>query len=165
LKPGSLDEIWVQVVEGVGRISPFAKSYLLEAHPASLTNGVLTIGFDPEVAHHLEFVDTPRNRELIQTKFKELGSPDLQIRFAKIPRPAGAERRPTTPAPETPPKAPEAPARPATPPAATPAALARTGSEPAKPEPRPFNKEEFKNDPLIQKALEVFKGRIVEVRS
>jgi hypothetical protein len=43
--------------------------------------------------------------------------------------------------------------------------LARTGSEPAKPEPRPFNKEEFKNDPLIQKALEVFKGRIVEVRS
>ena len=29
----------------------------------------------------------------------------------------------------------------------------------------PFNKEDFKNDPLIQKALEIFKGQIVEVHS
>jgi len=29
----------------------------------------------------------------------------------------------------------------------------------------PFNKDMFKNDPLIQKALEVFKGQIVEVRA
>ena len=28
-----------------------------------------------------------------------------------------------------------------------------------------LNAEDFKNDPLIQKALEVFKGRIIEVRS
>ena len=34
-----------------------------------------------------------------------------------------------------------------------------------KPAPVAFNKEEFKNDPLIKKALEVFKGTIVEVRS
>jgi len=29
----------------------------------------------------------------------------------------------------------------------------------------PFNKDDFKNDPLIQKALEVFKARIVDVRA
>jgi hypothetical protein len=29
----------------------------------------------------------------------------------------------------------------------------------------PFNKNDFKNDPLIQKALEIFKGQIVEVRA
>jgi len=28
-----------------------------------------------------------------------------------------------------------------------------------------FDKESFKNDPLIQKALEIFKGQIVEVRA
>jgi hypothetical protein len=28
----------------------------------------------------------------------------------------------------------------------------------------PFDKEQFKNDPLIQKALEIFKGQIVEIR-
>ena len=34
-----------------------------------------------------------------------------------------------------------------------------------KPGPVPFNQEDFKNDPLIQKALEIFKGQIVEVRA
>jgi len=29
----------------------------------------------------------------------------------------------------------------------------------------PLNKEDFKNDPLIKEALEVFKGTIVEVRA
>jgi hypothetical protein len=29
----------------------------------------------------------------------------------------------------------------------------------------PFSKDDFKNDPLIQKALEMFKGQIVEVRA
>jgi hypothetical protein len=29
----------------------------------------------------------------------------------------------------------------------------------------PFDKEQFKNDPLIQKALEIFKGQIVEIRA
>jgi hypothetical protein len=31
--------------------------------------------------------------------------------------------------------------------------------------PIPFDKDDFKNDPLIQKALEIFKGQIVEVRA
>ena len=34
-----------------------------------------------------------------------------------------------------------------------------------KPQPFVYDKESFKNDPLIQKALEVFKGTIVEVRA
>jgi hypothetical protein len=42
-----------------------------------------------------------------------------------------------------------------------------TETAPAKPklESIPFSKEDFKNDPLIQKALEIFKGQIVDVRS
>jgi hypothetical protein len=34
-----------------------------------------------------------------------------------------------------------------------------------KPAPVSLNKDDFKNDPLIQKALEIFKGQIVEVRA
>jgi hypothetical protein len=50
---------------------------------------------------------------------------------------------------------------PAAPSAVTPsAAPAREKSTPAV-----FNKNDFKNDPLIQKALEIFKGQIIEVRS
>jgi hypothetical protein len=43
-------------------------------------------------------------------------------------------------------------------PVSTPAAKERLA-------PIPFNKDDFKNDPLIQKALEIFKGQIVEVRA
>ena len=34
----------------------------------------------------------------------------------------------------------------------------------AVPQPEKIDPEEFKDDPLIQKALEMFRGRIVEVR-
>jgi len=62
----------------------------------------------------------------------------------------------------------EKPALPPPPPNPPPAAIKTpSASEPPKPAPQAvaFNKNDFKNDPLIQKALEVFKGQIVEVRS
>ena len=59
------------------------------------------------------------------------------------------------PAPSAPPK-PAAAAKPA----AAPAAPAKEKLASV-----PFNKDDFKNDPLIQKALEIFKGQIVEVRA
>ena len=55
---------------------------------------------------------------------------------------------------------PIAPAVAAPKPAAPVAETAKT-----KPAPVSFSKDDFKNDPLIQKALEVFKGTIVEVRA
>ncbi|MGC4073339.1 MAG: hypothetical protein QM760_12645 [Nibricoccus sp.] len=62
-------------------------------------------------------------------------------------------------APLTPPAASAAAAAPAAKPtAAAPAAKEKTTSV-------SFNKDDFKNDPLIQKALEIFKGTIVEVRA
>ena len=48
-------------------------------------------------------------------------------------------------------------------PAASAAAPAPSAEK--KPAPIVFNKDEFKNDPLIKKALEIFKGTIVEVRA
>ena len=45
-------------------------------------------------------------------------------------------------------------------PAAAPASPARE-----KPAAVPYSKDDFKNDPLIKKALEIFKGQIVEVRA
>jgi hypothetical protein len=43
------------------------------------------------------------------------------------------------------------------------AAQAAAGSPAARS--KPVNKDDFKNDPLIQKALEIFKAQIVEVRA
>ena len=160
--PGDLAGLWTKVLEAVGRASPFTRSYLLEANPVSLQKNVFTIGFDPEFEDHIGLVDNARNHTLLQTKLAELGHPGLQFKFVKAEAPAAAGARtaqPLAPAasvaqPKPEPQPPAAKAAPA-PPAPVKEKLA----------PVPFNKDDFKNDPLIQKALEIFKGQIVEVRA
>ena len=44
------------------------------------------------------------------------------------------------------------------------ASRAKPGKSMATPQPEKIDPEEFKNDQLIKKALELFRGRIVEVR-
>jgi DNA polymerase III subunit gamma/tau len=161
----SLVELWRNLVEAVGRTSGFTRSYLLEAHPVSLAKGILTIGFDPEFEEHIALVDVARNHTLLQTKLAELGHLNVQIKFVKAQAPAGWQH-PAEPAPAP------TPAQVARPVAATatpslqapgPAAVSQSPAR-EKPAPIAFNKDDFKNDPLIQKALEIFKGQIVEVR-
>jgi len=154
------------LIESVSRASPFVRTYLLEAHPVSFDKNVFTIGFDPEFQEHIGLVDNPRNHSLLQTKLSELGHAKAQFRFIKAEAPSGFRAQRT----ETP--AAEAIAPPAS--APTPEPVPTTGSArsvPPGPSAReklasmPFNKDDFKNDPLIQKALEIFKGQIVEVRA
>jgi len=160
--PGDLEDLWSRLLEAVGRVSPFTRSYLLKAFPASLTRGVLVVGFDPEFADYLPLVDNAKNQALLQNKLRELGLADAQVRFAKVnapgarpPAPVGAPVAPTVAAPAV-------PAVPAAAPLPT-----KSGVEP-KPErakPTRLDPSEFKNDPLIKQALEIFKAQIVEVRA
>jgi hypothetical protein len=156
-----LEELWANLVEAAGKVSPFIKSYLLEAHPVSLVKHVLTIGFDPEFADHISLIDNSKNHTLLATKMAELGHHGAQFKFIKAEAPANRVR-PAPPAP--------APAAPAAAPAPKKAAAKATAADvlpptPPKAAPVAFSQDDFKNDPLIQKALEVFKGRIVEVRA
>ncbi len=149
-----LGQIWSNLIGAVGRVSPFARTYLLEAHPVSLTRKLLTIGLDPEHQEHLGLVDTSKNHELISLKMKEMGHPDLLVKFIVAERPHGLVLPPPSATPEsgTPkPSAPK-PGTATTPRSATPAAPAS-------------NINDFKNDPLIKKALEIFKGQIVDIRA
>ncbi len=158
---GDLEQLWRDVVDAVGRASPFARSYLLDAHPVSFSKNVLTIGFDPEFGEHLELADSARNRTLIQTKLKELGFGEAQVRFIKAE--ATSREKGALPAQDVAPQI-----RPVAPgPNPSNSAPPTSGlSSGAHAEVGPVNKDDnFKNDPLIQKALEVFKGQIVEVRN
>jgi DNA polymerase-3 subunit gamma/tau len=142
-----LDQLWDNLKEAVGRASPFMHSYFTEAHPVSLAKNVLTIGFDEEFAAHISLVDNSKNHTLIQTKLAELGHPKVQVKFIQAEAPPSRKIAPAaTPAP-------------------APAPAKAAAAEPAKKEPASFDKDDFKNDPLIKKALEVFKGQIVDVRS
>jgi len=149
-----LETLWSKLVEAVGRASPFVRSYFAEAHPVSLSKTLLTIGFDPEFADQMGLVDNAKNHTLLQTKLSELGYPHMQVKFVQA---AAPPNRPAQPMPAPAPA--PAPAVPAAQPAAA--------VEPPRQNPPPdaAGKDDFRNDPLIQKALEIFKGQIVDVRS
>ena len=165
---GNLVDLWSSLVEAVGRTSPFTRGYLIDAHPVSFERNVLVIGYDPEFEDHLGLVDNSRNHTLLATKLAELGHPNALIKFIKAVAPADWVRKPLTASPMPP------AAKPAGAPTAEPApATAPGNTDEASPAPPvekktvsvPFNKDDFKNDPLIQQALEVFKGTIIEVRA
>jgi DNA polymerase-3 subunit gamma/tau len=155
----TLQALWPTLLEAVGRVSAFTRSYLLEAHPISFEKDVLVIGFDPEFADQLDLVNNARTHSLLQTKLKELGHPNAQIKFIKAEAPGP---RPTV-QPALPPVAQTVPANPQ---AKTPPPPPTNGrrDKPAASPVTAVSAEDFKNDPLIQKALEIFKGQIVEVR-
>ena len=128
----ALAEAWAYAVEHLGKVTPLAKTYLIGTQPLSYQAGKLTVGFDPEFAERCEFVDTARNRDILQTKLKEKLHTEVVLKFAVADSVA--------PSPQPPAVAAERPA----------AKLASVA--------------DFKNDPLIKQALEIFKGQIVEVR-
>ena len=157
--PGDLAGLWSSLIDAVGRVSLFTRTYLLEAHPVSFKSNVLVIGFPPASEDHLSLVDNARNHELLQTKLVELGHAHAQVKFIKSEPPPGW-MAPQEPAASDVPASMSPPAK-----AAGPVRSAASPSGPPKSTLVPFDKEQFKNDPLIQKALEIFKGQIVEIRA
>ncbi len=137
-----LEVLWAAILEAVSRASPFLRSQLHEAHPVSFAKNLLTIGYPAEFVEQIGLVDHAKSHALLQTKLSEQGYAGAQVRFVK------AE-----------------PARPrsaaiASPTAPMPTARSASAMEPRE-NPAVISKESFKNDPLIQKALELFKGQIV----
>jgi DNA polymerase-3 subunit gamma/tau len=158
LAAGNLPELWSRLVDAVGRVSQFTRTYLSEAHPVSFEKNLLIIGYDPEFADKIGLVDNSRNHTLIATKLAELGHANAMVKFVQAERPIGYTFTKPAEAASPVPQSAAIPAAVASTPKAMPAAEKKAA-------PIAFNKDEFKNDPLIKRALEVFKGTIVEVRA
>ena len=139
-----LDRLWAGLLEGVGRASPAMRACLLEARPVSFDKDLLTVGFSSEFEGHIGLVDDSRTHSLLRDTLASLGHPKARVKFIK------------TEAVEQPARSQAAPRALAAPPSAAPA------SPNQKPSPIPSSQEDFRNDPLIRKALEIFKGQIVE---
>lgn len=164
LPVGSVDlgALWTQVLDCVSRISLFTHSYLVNAHPVSFEKQLLTIGFPPEFADQVDLVDNAKNRKIIQGVLQDLGHGEVSLKIVKS-KDSGARAATAAPAvQQTPPlrqRKPESAAQSG----ASAASAARP--EAAKPAVVTISKEDFKNDPLIKQALEIFKGQLVEIKS
>jgi hypothetical protein len=145
-------------VEAVGRVSPFTRAYLLELRPVGFANNTLLIGYTPDFSDRLGLVDNARTHQLLQTALREAGHQNVHIKFVKT----SAATAPTAPPAEAAPATPPAAATPAAPGSTEPAAAASPGRATAAPL---SGEDDFKNDPLIRRALEIFRGQIVSVRA
>lgn len=159
-RSSGMEGLWAKLIEAIGRVSLFTRSYLIEAHPVSFKDNVLTIGFAPEFEDHIGLVDNAKNHTLLQTKLAELGHPKAMVKFIKAEPPTDRAKFSAAPAEA------DAGLKPAVA-AADPVKRPLPAGPPAKEKLSsvPFRQDDFKNDPLIQKALEIFKGQIIEVRA
>ncbi len=77
-------EEWHKVAEQTGRISPLARSYLLDAKPVKVTDELVVIGFDPEFAANKDKIDFPRNRKALQKVLGEVLGRQVGVEFVVL---------------------------------------------------------------------------------
>jgi DNA polymerase-3 subunit gamma/tau len=147
--PAAGPALWASLMDCLG---PFVKGNFAEAHLDSVERGVLSIGFPPGQENALELANNPKTLKALKAKMAELGHDVREVRLVKADTPANW----AAPAPVVQEKS-------------TPQSSQALKAQPETPKPKPpegpVNMDEFKNDPLIKKALEVFKGHIVDVRT
>ena len=153
VEPGDRDEDvqllmdqWHDVVDRVGQVSPLARNYLLDAKPVSVKGDVVTIGFDPEFSDSKSKIDYPRNiqatERAMSTALGRSVTVSLTILTATDTLPGDTKfvRREEGKKPTVKTKDPE---------------RRRAGS---------MSRDEWVKEPVVQKALEMFNGDIVDIR-
>lgn len=134
-----LKSVWNRVMEELGRISPFTRLHLEPAFPLGLEGGTLRIGFDAARDDLFALVDNRRTYELLETQFKRAGVRFRKIEFVRTTPPAPTQQTSATSEPAV----------------AAPAKLESAVQF-------PISLEDFKNDPLIREALDLFRGQLVQ---
>jgi DNA polymerase-3 subunit gamma/tau len=126
------------------------RAALQQSRAESWLRETLTIAHPPEA-----YLDTARNIGTLQTVLQTITGKRVTLRFVvseslSVPEPVVPVLSPAT--------SPRESARPSA------SEVKPTEAKPKAGAPVLLNKDEFLNDPLIRQALEVFKGRIMEVR-
>ncbi|MEY4691752.1 MAG: polymerase subunit gamma/tau [Verrucomicrobiota bacterium] len=154
LSPGAqtVDSVWQALLTQVPPTEGLLRSALQQSRAEGWVQGTLTIAHPPDA-----YLDTPRNVATLQAALQRVTGGRASLRFF------ASESLAT---PEPPPPAVDTPNTTTSKEAARSMAPEQKAPE-ARPKPAApviLDKEEFLNDPLIRQALEVFKGRILEVR-
>ena len=150
---------WNKLVERAGKTSAFLATVLNGAHLSRFNARLLVIGMDPAISSQIALSNTPKNIKAIQAALKEQGFAKISVEFVEEPHPSG--KAPAMPELEEPRPRTRSTSKKR---ASGPDENQADSDEPIPVQPIKLDPEEFRNDPLIQEALEIFKGQIVEVR-
>lgn len=141
-----LSTVWPAMLDTLG---VFSRAYFQEAFLKSIEGDDVTIGFPEAFAPQMELANSKETNQSLIAALSKAGHSIRTVSYVIAERPSD-----WIPLAMDAPGASEAAVEPAT----------NAEGEPLPPK-GPINKEEFENDPLIKKALEVFKGQIVDVRN
>lgn len=139
-----LRSLWSVMMSSLG---VFSRAYFQEAFFKAMDGNEATIGFPEAFAPQMELANTKETNQSLVSALGKAGHSVRAVSYVIAERPADWAPMMAGPTEDVA----EAPA-------------ADKDGEPMPPK-GPIDKKEFENDPLIQKALEVFKGQIVDVRN
>jgi hypothetical protein len=81
-------ELWKTILEKVGKISPFARTYLLEAQGGRLADGTFVIYFNREFQDIASLVNNAKNVAMLQKILSDLGcGENCKVEFRVWPPP------------------------------------------------------------------------------
>ena len=146
----TIEAVWQVLMAQLPHSEGLLRAALQQSRAESWSRDTLTIAHPPGA-----YLDTARNIGTLQTVLQTITGKRVSLRFVvseslSVPEPAASGVGPAASARES--------ARPSAP------EVKPTEAKPKAGAPVLLNKDEFLNDPLIRQALEVFKGRIMEVR-
>ena len=146
----TIEAIWQVLMAQLPHSEGLLRAALQQSRAESWLRETLTIAHPPEA-----YLDTARNIGTLQTVLQTITGKRVTLRFVvseslSVPEPVVPVLSPAT--------SPRESARPSA------SEVKPTEAKPKAGAPVLLNKDEFLNDPLIRQALEVFKGRIMEVR-
>ena len=147
-----LESLWPKVLSYVEAKSPFTHSYLKVAKPLGLNGRSLTIGFPPQAKDSMALLEGGKNKVMLSDALNDSGLEGCQIRFVEAAELSDHFEEQKAAAAAAPPKASR--------PRSQDSSGAGGASGPVEPE--VVDLAEFRNDPLIKEALEIFKGQIVQ---
>ena len=135
---------WPQIIEKVGQISVAAKGSLADARPLRVEDGNVVIGFEPDFANEIDRFKNLRNRKAVEKALERALGQSVGVvfeiasgdDFANAARPSTEEV------------------------ADSDASKADEGNEGSASK----TKSNIISDPVVQKAMEMFDGSIMEVR-
>ena len=131
------DALWAKAVEQIRERRPLIRGWIDSARPLGTEGRFFQLGFPPEQKAAMESLSMPRNRDFLQAVLKEISGRDWDLKFT-VKEGLVAEPPPDADPPQ------------------------RTNGSAAAQKPAD-TAADFKDDPLIRQALEIFKGEIKPV--